>query len=619
MGIKVFKMKSIFSNILTFRWSIDMKSDLNLIWDLISNTDRINRSFSSNPIDFEILEDTNGGTKLFGNLKSNLGIVSKFREYPFEWIENNYFSVFRVFSKGPLKKMQFKCVIKKYDIGFKVNFLIRVLPSHFLLIPFIKKEINKSMIINFRKTFREVDNFILTNQELAIPVFGIQKKNLDPKEFNLLKEKFTHITKEEIFSTKLSTYILSASDNDLIKIKPYRLAKIINEDKKKTLEFFLKATKEGYFDLNWNILCPECKGSGSNFQTLSKLEEKVHCKSCNIDYGLDFDRNVELTFSPNISIRETFGGIYCYGGPGNTPHIRNQIRVKKNSTKILKIPIKKGVYRVLSPQLKYSTRINVDENSPIIDSIEFLSTNQIIETSAENLTIEINNPNDYEILVKIEKADWLLDVVTASEVTAMQEFRFHFSSDVLRKDQEISIKSIALLFTDLKGSTIFYNKKGDAYAYKIVGDHFDILFKYISEFNGAIVKTIGDAVMAVFLNPKDAVNYSLKVHVEIEKLNRKYGEDLLQLKIGIHFGPALVVNMNDRLDYFGSTVNLAARTEGQCKGKDIVITKKIYDIPGIKELISNFDTEKFESELKGFAEVQFLVRIKPNYILQKND
>jgi adenylate cyclase len=475
------------------------------------------------------------------------------------------------------------------------------------------------MISNFRKVFKEVDNFLLTNQELAIPVFGIQKKNHESKEVNLLKEKFLPITNDEIFSNKISTYILNAPDNDLLKIKPYKVAKIINEDKKKTLEFFLKATKEGYFDLNWNILCPECKGSGSNFHNLSKLEEKVHCKSCNIDYGIDFDRNVELTFTPNISIRETIGGVFCFGGPGNTPHIRNQIRIPKNSSKTIEIPIKYGIYLIVSPQWKYNTRINVDQINPRVESIEFLPVNQIIETSGENLKILIKNPNEYEILVKIEKADWLLDVVTASEVTAMQEFRFHFSSDVLRKDQEISIKSIAILFTDLKGSTVFYNKKGDAYAYKIVGDHFDILFKYISQFNGAIVKTIGDAVMAVFLNPKDAVNYSIKVHDEIENLNSKYGEDLLQLKIGIHFGPALVVNMNDRLDYFGSTVNLAARTEGQCKGKDIVITKKIYDIPDVKELLKEFDFEKFESELKGFAEAQFLVRIKASKKIKKND
>jgi class 3 adenylate cyclase len=594
-----------------------MKSELELAWDLISNTDKINRSFSSNPIDFEISEDKNGGSLLYGKTISSLRLVSKFREYPFEWIENNFFGVYRIFSRGPLKRMQFKCNIKKNDKGFKVNFLIRVVPSHFLLFPFIKMEIKKGMISNFIKTFKEVDDFLLTKQDLAIPIFGIQKKNPDPKDLNILNEKFLPITNDKTFSLKVSRYILNAPDNELLRIKPYKVAKIINEDKKKTLEFFLKATKEGYFDLNWNILCPECKGSGSSFHTLSKLEEKVHCKSCNIDYGIDFDRNVELTFSPNISIRETFGGIYCFGGPGNTPHIRNQIRIKKNSTKIINIPILRGVYRIFSPHLKYSTRINVDELSPKVESIEFLPTNQIIETSAENLTIKIYNPNDYEILIKIEKADWLLDVVTASEVTAMQEFRFHFSSDVLRKDQEISIKSIALLFTDLKGSTIFYNKKGDAYAYKIVGDHFDILFEFISRFNGAIVKTIGDAVMAVFLNPKDAVNYSIKVHEEIEKLNGKYGEDLLQLKIGIHFGPALVVNMNDRLDYFGSTVNLAARTEGQCRGKDIVITKKIYDIPGIKEIVSKFEIEKFESELKGFAEAQFLVRIKTTNNFQK--
>ncbi len=120
--------------------------------------------------------------------------------------------------------------------------------------------------------------------------------------------------------------------------------------------------------------------------------------------------------------------------------------------------------------------------------------------------------------------------------------------------------------------------------------------------------------MAVFLNPRDAVNYSLKVHEEIEKLNILYGEDLLQLKIGIHYGPALAVNMNDRLDYFGSPINLAARTEGKCMGKDIVITKKVFEIPQVNEILQNLEIEKFESELKGFPESQFLVRIKTNKI-----
>ena len=589
-----------------------MNSELELAWDLISNTDKINRSFYKNPIIFDMAEDKNGGSLLYGKSISSLGIVSKFREFPFEWIENKFFSVYRIFSKGPIKKMQFRCNIIKNKNGFIVNFLIRLLPSHFILIPLIKMEINKNMISNFRKTFKEIDDFLLTKQELAIPVFGIQKQNPDLSKLNYIKEKFLIITKDETFSSKLSSYILIASDNDLIKIKPYKVAKVIHEDKKKTLEFFLKATKEGYFDLNWNILCPDCRGGNQNFKNLSKLEEKVHCKSCNIDYGIDFDRNVELTFSPNISIREIVGGVFCFGGPQNTPHIRNQIRIPKKSSKNIEIPLKNGIYLIFSPQLKYNTRINVENLYPKVESIEYIPINQIIETSNESLKIFINNPNDFEILVKIEKADWLLDVVTASEVTAMQEFRFNFSSDVLRKDQDISIKSIAILFTDLKGSTIFYNKKGDTYAYKIVGDHFDILFKYISQFNGAIVKTIGDAVMAVFLNPKDAVNYSIKVHEEIEKLNINYGEDLLQLKIGIHFGPALVVNMNDRLDYFGSTVNLAARTEGQCKGKDIVISKKIYDIPDVKDIIKEYEYEKFESELKGFTESQVLVRIKSN-------
>ncbi|HNF28451.1 MAG TPA: adenylate/guanylate cyclase domain-containing protein, partial [Leptospiraceae bacterium] len=122
---------------------------------------------------------------------------------------------------------------------------------------------------------------------------------------------------------------------------------------------------------------------------------------------------------------------------------------------------------------------------------------------------------------------------------------------------------------------------------------------------------IGDAIMGVFVSPLQALKYAVQTQRDIRDLNRKIGEELIQLKIGIHFGPALAVTMNEKLDYFGSTVNLAARTEGQCLGGDIVITKKLYEYPGVIEFLGTLGArlEQFSANLKGFSTSMEMIRI----------
>ena len=113
------------------------------------------------------------------------------------------------------------------------------------------------------------------------------------------------------------------------------------------------------------------------------------------------------------------------------------------------------------------------------------------------------------------------------------------------------------LFTDLKGSTELYERVGDLVAYDLVRAHFRVLHEIVAAESGAVVKTIGDAVMATFPTPDRAMAAALKMREALKNLKG----DLL-LKIGIHEGPCLAVSLNDRQDYFGRTVNIAARVQG---------------------------------------------------------
>src|SRR5207247_1487794 len=155
------------------------------------------------------------------------------------------------------------------------------------------------------------------------------------------------------------------------------------------------------------------------------------------------------------------------------------------------------------------------------------------------------------------------NAATASMVIAMSEFRTLFSEEVLSPETPISVGAVALMFTDLKASTTLYEKIGEAPAYGLVRRHFDLLRETIAKCDGTLVKTIGDSVMAAFFDPAKAVEAAFEMHRTIDEDNAARGEPALTLKIGIHHGPCIAVNLNDILDYFGTAANIAARVRSE--------------------------------------------------------
>jgi class 3 adenylate cyclase len=170
------------------------------------------------------------------------------------------------------------------------------------------------------------------------------------------------------------------------------------------------------------------------------------------------------------------------------------------------------------------------------------------------------------------------------------------------------------MFTDLKGSTAFYNRVGDATAYRLVRRHFEFLARIVREHNGTIVKTIGDAVMAAFTEPPDAVRAAQAVQTGVKAFNATSGYQDILIKLGLHVGRCVAVTLNGRLDYFGSTVNMAARLQGESHGGDIVLSEELVADPAVRLLLSpsNLDIER--SHLKGFDEPVSFRRMTPKAV-----
>ncbi|NNM53180.1 MAG: adenylate/guanylate cyclase domain-containing protein [Spirochaetales bacterium] len=157
-----------------------------------------------------------------------------------------------------------------------------------------------------------------------------------------------------------------------------------------------------------------------------------------------------------------------------------------------------------------------------------------------------------------------------------------FGDDVLSTEESLEISRITLLFTDIKGSTQMYSQYGDATSYRIVRDHFKILFSAIEQQRGVVIKTIGDAVMASFLKPVDAINAALEAFQAFQQEKWEVLGGGLEIKMGVHVGPAIVVNLNDRVDYFGNTVNLAARIQGVADNHMICFSRDILNDAPVK-------------------------------------
>jgi class 3 adenylate cyclase len=201
--------------------------------------------------------------------------------------------------------------------------------------------------------------------------------------------------------------------------------------------------------------------------------------------------------------------------------------------------------------------------------------------------------------------------LTGKRLLTTQTFRDLFRSEVIRSSEGLGVRSITLLFTDLKGSTALYDRIGDLNAFALVQRHFEHLQDAVVRQRGAIIKTIGDAVMAAFLEPADAVRAALAMRREIAALNRAQPDRSLVLKIGIHNGGAIAVTQNDRLDYFGQTVNVAARVQGLADADEICITEDVFEAEGVQDALAEVAITREIARLRGIDQDYPVFRISP--------
>ena len=289
----------------------------------------------------------------------------------------------------------------------------------------------------------------------------------------------------------------------------------------------------------------------------------------------------------------------------STPHIWLHVTVAAGELRSFEVALPAGGYRLAQPRA-WASMCDVDFTGGGFPRVDLAEGEVRAGPAAPPEQVEIENRSGSALTVVVEERQWLRDALTADRVTSLQAFRDLFSDQVLRPGDEVAVARVALMFTDLKGSTSLFNRIGDAAAYHLVRDHFAFLAAIVREQRGAIVKTIGDAIMASFADPADALRAALAIQEKIgafnqaQNLGKAQGDADLTIKLGLHLGPSIVVTLNGRLDYFGATVNMAARLQGASQGGDIVLSQEMASDPLVAELLAGLALEQKTARLKGF-------------------
>ena len=442
--------------------------------------------------------------------------------------------------------------------------------------------------------------------EAAQPLFGLLRQSVRPNIVDAI-ERLVH----------------EAPDRKLCRVNAVAFAASEGLDEEEAIDGFLHAARLGLFDMSWNVLCPGCGGVlDANTSLKTVQSEEYTCALCAAGYEPTLDEMVEVTFTVSPRIRrieahnphnlpplEYFRQIY-WGSGVDLPE--EDFEAKVDAIILESLELAPGERAVISLQLPAEFVIIFE---PVTHAAQFLDVkgeptrerqnlslvfdrghrhHETIDLRPGPLHISLENHTEVRVLPSVCLANDALHALlgrrrpflTAKRLLSNQTFRDIYRTDTIDVDQRLKITSLTFLFTDLRGSTELYERVGDLAAFDLVRLHFGILNEIVRSEAGAVVKTIGDAVMATFPTPDRAVVAAMRMREAMLKLNADRGGEDLLLKIGIHEGPCIAVNLNERQDYFGQTVNIASRVQHLATSREIFATGSVLEYPRASDLLA---------------------------------
>ena len=411
----------------------------------------------------------------------------------------------------------------------------------------------------------------------------------------------------------LERMVRDAPDHALNKMNALDLAAKEGVGEEQVIAALLKAVGLGMFEMTWSLMCPSCAGVLSANKSLKTLDKaQYNCAFCAAGYETTLDNLVEVTFTVSPRLRKI--AAHSPDQLSAAEYLRqifwsSAIDLPADLEKLLAevtletVDLPPGERAILSLQLPKGTVIVFD---PVTHTAQFLDVSGEEASERQNLSVIFNkvpvpvdtialrpgplrlnleNRTEGRVLPAVWVTNQALDdllkrrkpILNAKRLLTNQTFRDIYRTETLAIGQRLKILSLTFLFSDLKDSTALYERVGDLVAFDLVNEHFRLLQEIITSERGAVVKTVGDAVMATFETPDRAIAAAIRMREAMSDLGAERQHQSLRLKMGIHEGSCLAVTLNGQQDYFGQTVNVASRVQGLAASRAIMVTEQVVE------------------------------------------
>lgn len=543
-------------------WTFDVSIAPERLWPHVSDTSRLNRALGLGRMEFEEIDGRLEGRGVIG------GVAHEWVEEPWEWVAPRTLNSVRRYRRGFFRSVRAIYELEPVDNGCRFHVYFAWEPRN----PLGRLALRLGETRLRRKYASVLDGIVHAELERAAsPLAHEAAVDAESVRGKLLRLRgaLAEASGSEQLSARLLDWVADSDPIDAYRIQVLKLAREWEVDSTELIRVALHATRLGVLELRWDTICPHCRGQRSELRDLVEVPERDTCDVCEIEFGTEEGTAIEVTFRVHPSVRSVPQVFYCSAEPAKKKHIALQVSLAPSERRTVAADLDPGRYRVRVSGLEGSTWLIVAD-----------SASGSVECRAEQLPEELRIAPQGQIefigrdgaraLIRLEKPDWRDDALRAGTLFSIQTFRDLYSEQFLASGVRLSVGEQTILFTDVVGSSRFYEQVGDAEAFSRVREHFVRIGKLVGTNEGAVVKTIGDATLAAFSDPIDALRAA-------ERIQEAFADAKgLRLRVSLHIGPCIAVQLNAGIDYFGSTVNRASKLQRYGGAGEIVLSDPLF-------------------------------------------
>jgi class 3 adenylate cyclase len=560
-------------------WVYEVQGTPEALWPFLSDTSRMNRALGTAEMTFWEKDGRRHGSAKPG------GVRHEWVEIPWNWVANQWLTSLRVYERGFFRAVWAIHRLEAIPTGTRIYLYFGTVPKNILAGAAIRLGFP-----SIERAYKRVLPALAAQLDRLRP----DVLTLPPPELPLAADQRLRTQREELVKRGLPKqcvdplidWIRTGDPMDLHRIQIRERARVWKVSEQDLLRVALHATRAGLLTLSWDTVCPHCRGVRDENPTLAQLQSQSHCAACQLSFTTETQESVEVTFRVHPSVRDVPDQVYCSAEPAKKDHIRVQWTVPPGGAVKVEPRLTPGRYSVWRHH-EGGWYLDVDDEGESIVRWAPLPEGTVVR-AVPSATIELHNDAPEPEIFTIEAAKWSDHALRAGQLLSFQEFRDLFSEEYIGADVRLGVGEQTLLFTDVVGSTAFYASRGDPAAFVEIKRHFDEVFAIVSEYRGAVVKTIGDAVMASFVDPVDSLRASRKIH---DAFHPTRADTPIRLRISLNTGPCIAVRLNANADFFGGTVNIAAKLQAMAEGYQIAMSEATYRAPGVAEYLEGQKAE----------------------------